>query len=60
MCQNPAYLQTLGVCENTECGAGYLQTAAFLAVAYCNGPGVGGVGDEEAQGKALGAVFGGE
>ena len=58
MCQNPEYLQTLGVCENTECEPQDLQTAAFLAVKYCNGPGVGGVGDEETQSKALEAVFG--
>ncbi|KAL9593414.1 MAG: hypothetical protein Q9179_005892, partial [Wetmoreana sp. 5 TL-2023] len=59
VCQNPIFGANVTVCERSTCSATDLQTAASLAEANCNRPGVGGVGDTQAQLAALNATLGG-
>ena len=58
VCQNKDFLARLGVCENTTCNPKDLSAALALAEVYCNAPGVGGIGDAQAQLTALNETLG--
>lgn len=59
VCQSPVFFASVTPCEQNTCSAKDLQTTAFLAEVNCNKPGVGGVGNREAQLAALNATLGG-
>ncbi|KAL8938710.1 MAG: hypothetical protein Q9216_003747 [Gyalolechia sp. 2 TL-2023] len=59
VCQSPVFFASVTPCERSTCSAKDLQATAFLAEVNCNKPGVGGVGNREAQLGALNATLGG-
>ncbi|KAI4102975.1 MAG: hypothetical protein L6R37_004057 [Teloschistes peruensis] len=59
VCQSPVFFANITPCEVNTCPPADLQTTLYLSEGNCNKPGIGGLGNREAQLAAFNETLGG-